>query len=138
MLWSTSPAATELETHVLDWLAELLALPERFLSTGPGGGVLQGSASDAVLVATVAALHRVSGGRSEQDGVGSGRYTVYTSEQTHSSVEKACRVAGLGSAALRKLRVDPAKLAADPAHLAEPSPATRQAFSTEECVCSEV
>ena len=47
MLWATSPAATELETHVLDWLAELLGLPERFRSSGPGGGVIQHTASDA-------------------------------------------------------------------------------------------
>ena len=45
MLWSTSPACTELETHVLDWLRELLGLPDRFASTGPGGGVIQDSAS---------------------------------------------------------------------------------------------
>src|SRR3954454_8907269 len=41
MLWATSPAATELETHVLDWLADLLGLPARFHSDGPGGGVIQ-------------------------------------------------------------------------------------------------
>src|ERR1700761_25419 len=96
MLWATSPAATELETHVLDWLRELLGLPERFGSDGPGGGVIQHSASDAALVALLAALHRASGGATERDGVGAVRYTVYTSGQTHSSVEKACRIAGLG------------------------------------------
>jgi aromatic-L-amino-acid decarboxylase len=119
MLWATSPAATELETHVLDWLATLLGLPEKFRSGTDGGGVIQHSASDAALVALLAALHRVSGGATGKDGVAGGRYTVYTSEQTHSSVEKACRVAGLGSGALRKLRVDPATRAADPSHLAE-------------------
>jgi aromatic-L-amino-acid decarboxylase len=116
MLWSTSPAATELETHVLDWLAELLDLPPA-RSTSAGGGVIQHSASDAVLVALLAALHRVSGGATERGGVGTGRYTVYTSHQTHSAVEKACRVAGLGSDALRKLDVDPATMAARPEHL---------------------
>lgn len=116
MLWATSPAATELETHVLDWLAELLDLPTGLRSTGPGGGVMQHSASDAVLVALLAALHRVSGGSTERDGL-AGRYAVYTSAQTHSSVEKACRIAGLGSAALRKLDVDPSTLAARPEHL---------------------
>lgn len=117
MLWSTSPAATELETHVLDWLAELLDLPVRLRSTSAGGGVIQHSASDAVLVALLAALHRVSGGATERGGVGTGRYTVYTSHQTHSAVEKACRVAGLGSDALRKLDVDPVTMAARPEHL---------------------
>jgi aromatic-L-amino-acid decarboxylase len=117
MLWATSPAATELESHVLDWLATLLDLPVAFRSDGPGGGVIQHSASDAVLVALLAALHRASGGRTEREGVGVGRFTVYTSGQTHSSVEKACRIAGLGSAALRKLDVEPATLAARPEHL---------------------
>jgi aromatic-L-amino-acid decarboxylase len=119
MLWATSPAATELETHVLDWLAELLGLPDRFRSTSTGGGVIQHSASDAALVALLAALHRASSGRVETDGVSDGRFTVYTSGQTHSSVEKACRIAGLGSGALRRINVDPTTLAARPHHLRE-------------------
>ena len=117
MLWATSPAATELETHVLDWFAELLGLPEHFRSTGTGGGVIQHTASDAALVAVVAALHRVSRGATERAGLTEGRYAVYTSGQTHSSVEKACRVAGLGAAALRKIDVDPSTQAAKPEHL---------------------
>ncbi|MDT4948165.1 MAG: aromatic-L-amino-acid/L-tryptophan decarboxylase [Pseudonocardiales bacterium] len=117
MLWATSPAATELETHVLDWLATLLDLPARFRSDGPGGGVIQHTASDAALVALLAALHRASGGRTEHEGVAAGRYAVYTSGQTHSSVEKACRIAGLGADALRKVDVDPQTLAARPEHL---------------------
>jgi aromatic-L-amino-acid decarboxylase len=119
MLWSTSPAATELETLVLDWLADLLDLPARFRSDGAGGGVIQHSASDAALVALLAALHRVSGGRTEHAGVATGRFTVYTSGQTHSSVEKACRIAGLGADALRRIEVDRASLAARPDHLRE-------------------
>ncbi|MGH8959738.1 MAG: aminotransferase class V-fold PLP-dependent enzyme [Jatrophihabitantaceae bacterium] len=119
MLWATSPAATELESHVLDWFASLLGLPDRFRSTGLGGGVIQHSASDAVLVALLAALNRVSEGRTEHAGVGAERYAVYTSNQTHSSVEKACRIAGLGSDALRKLDVDPATHAARCEHLRE-------------------
>jgi aromatic-L-amino-acid decarboxylase len=119
MLWATSPAATELETHVLDWFANLLGLPERFLSTGEGGGVIQHTASDAALVALLAALHRVSAGRTEREGVATGRYAVYTSSQTHSSVEKACRIAGLGSSALRKIDIDPATLAVQPTLLRE-------------------
>jgi aromatic-L-amino-acid decarboxylase len=119
MLWATSPAATELETLMLDWLNQLLGLPASFRSDGPGGGVIQHTASDAVLVALLAALHRISDGRTETAGVATGRYTVYTSEQTHSSVEKACRIAGIGSAALRKLPVDPATQAVRPEQLAE-------------------
>ncbi|WP_460605537.1 aminotransferase class V-fold PLP-dependent enzyme [Jatrophihabitans fulvus] len=119
MLWATSPAATELETHVLDWLADLLDLPARFRSSGTGGGVIQHTASDAALVALVAALHRASGGRTESDGTGSGGFTVYTSHQTHSSVAKACRLAGLGTQRLRLVDVDPAGHAARPEHLRE-------------------
>jgi aromatic-L-amino-acid/L-tryptophan decarboxylase len=117
MLWATSPAATELETHVLDWLATLLGLPETFRSEGAGGGVIQHSASDSALVALLAALHRASGGRTEREGLAAGRFTVYASTQTHSSVEKACRIAGLGSDALRKVDVDPETMAARPEHL---------------------
>ena len=119
MLWATSPAATELETRVLDWLADLLDLPEAFRSTGPGGGVIQHSASDAALVAVVAAIHRASGGRSEAEGVSCGRFAVYASGVAHSSIEKACRVAGLGSKALRLIDIDPTTQAARPDHLAE-------------------
>jgi aromatic-L-amino-acid decarboxylase len=119
MMWATSPAATELETHVLDWLAELLGLPDRFRSgeSPGGGGVIQHSASDAALVAVLAALHRASGGRTEREGVATGQYAVYTSEQSHSSVEKACRIAGLGSDAMRKIDVDTRTHAARPEHL---------------------
>ena len=118
MLWATSPAATELEMLVLDWLGELLGLPARFRSDGPGGGVIQHTASDAALVALLAALHRVSGGSTARGGVGADRrYAVYTSGQTHSSVEKACRVAGLGADALRKIDVRAGDLAARPDHL---------------------
>jgi aromatic-L-amino-acid decarboxylase len=138
MLWSTSPAATELETHVLDWLAELLDLPARLRSTSAGGGVIQHSASDAVLVALLAALHRVSGGATERGGVGSGRYTVYTSHQTHSAVEKACRVAGLGSDALRKLDVDPTTMAARPEHLRARLEADRAAGFTPVMVVASI
>jgi aromatic-L-amino-acid decarboxylase len=138
MLWSTSPAATELETHVLDWLAELLDLPVRLGSTSAGGGVIQHSASDAVLVALLAALHRVSGGATERGGVGTSRYTVYTSHQTHSAVEKACRVAGLGSDALRKLDVDPRTMAAQPEHLRASLEADRAAGYTPAMVVASI
>lgn len=67
MMWSTSPAATELETRVLDWMADLLALPETFTSRAAnGGGAIQGTASESTLVAMVAARHRVGGGTSSR------------------------------------------------------------------------
>jgi aromatic-L-amino-acid decarboxylase len=61
MLWLTSPACTELETHVMDWLVEMLGLPEQFKSTATGGGVIQDSASSATLTALLAARERATG-----------------------------------------------------------------------------
>jgi aromatic-L-amino-acid decarboxylase len=106
MSWVTSPAATELEQHVLDWLAALLGLPESFRSTGTGGGVVQDSSSGANLVALLAALHRASKGATVRHGVEPERATVYVSSETHSSMEKAVRIAGLGSDAVRIVEVD--------------------------------
>jgi aromatic-L-amino-acid decarboxylase len=116
MSWVTSPAATELEQHVLDWFAGLLGLPESFLSTGTGGGVVQDSSSGANLVALLAALHRVSKGTTVRYGVEPDRATVYVSAETHSSMEKAARIAGLGSDAVRIVEVD-GDLAMRPASL---------------------
>jgi len=107
MLWATSPACTELETHVLDWLADALGLPERFTSRGPGGGVIQDTASSATLCALLAARDRVTGGAATADGLPAG-LTVYASSQAHSSVEKAVGIAGLGRKHLRLIEVDEA------------------------------
>ncbi len=116
MLWATGPACTELETVMLDWLAGLLDLPERFRSTGRGGGVIQDSASSATLVATLGALHRASKGRWRTDGIDR-RYRAYTSTEGHSSIEKAARIAGLGADGVRTIEVDPATRAMRPAAL---------------------
>lgn len=105
MLWATSPASTELETHVLDWLVEMCGLPDRFRSDGAGGGVIQDSASSATLVALLAARERATGLRSNEEGLRGG-LVAYTSTQGHSSIEKAARVAGLGSGGLRMIEVD--------------------------------
>jgi aromatic-L-amino-acid decarboxylase len=105
MLWSTSPACTELETHVLDWLVELLCLPQRFLSSGSGGGVIQDSASSATLCALISARERATRGAANRHGVAGG-LAVYASTQAHSSIEKAVRIAGLGTDALRLVAVD--------------------------------
>jgi aromatic-L-amino-acid decarboxylase len=86
MLWATSPAATELETVVVDWMVDLLGLPAGWKTTGPGGGVIQMSASDATLVALVTARERAT---APTDSL-----VVYASDQTHSSLEKGARIAG--------------------------------------------
>ena len=105
MLWATSPACTELETHVLDWLVDALGLPSRFKSASAGGGVIQDSASSAALCAIVTAREQASGGRSNRDGA-DGSLVAYASSQAHSSIEKGVRVAGLGSNQLRAIDVD--------------------------------
>jgi aromatic-L-amino-acid decarboxylase len=105
MLWATSPACTELETHVLDWVAQMLDLPRAFYSDSRGGGVIQDSASSAALCALLAARERATGLRSNREGV-DGSLVAYTSTQAHSSIEKAVKIAGLGTAQLRLIEVD--------------------------------
>jgi aromatic-L-amino-acid decarboxylase len=105
MLWATSPAATELETLMCDWMVDLLDLPRRFHSEGAGGGVIQGTASEATLCAVLAARERATEGRVNRSGA-DGRLVAYTSGQAHSSVEKALRIAGIGSENLRLVATD--------------------------------
>jgi len=105
MLWATSPACTELETHVLDWLVPLLGLPEKFLSTSTGGGVIHDTASSASLCALLAGRERATGYASNSNGC-DGKLVAYCSTQTHSSVEKAAKIAGLGASHLRAIAVD--------------------------------
>ncbi|HUN22451.1 MAG TPA: pyridoxal-dependent decarboxylase [Anaerolineales bacterium] len=105
MLWATSPACTDLETHVLDWLVEMLGLPEKFLSSSSGGGVIHGSASEAMLAALLAARERATQGVTNQLGT-NGNLVAYISTQTHSALEKAVKIAGIGLQNLRKIEVD--------------------------------
>jgi aromatic-L-amino-acid decarboxylase len=105
MLWATSPACTELETHVLDWLVHMLDLPQKFLSTSRGGGVIQDTASSASLCALLAARERATNFASNRYG-GDGRLVAYTSSQAHSSLEKGVQVAGIGRDNLRLIEVD--------------------------------
>jgi aromatic-L-amino-acid/L-tryptophan decarboxylase len=98
MLWATSPACTELETHVLDWLVDMLELPSQFKSSTAGGGVIQDSASSATLVALLAAREQVKADINQ--------LVVYTSNQAHSSIEKAAKIAGLTRENLRFIEVN--------------------------------
>uniref|UniRef100_A0A1J3G4N7 Tyrosine decarboxylase 1 n=1 Tax=Noccaea caerulescens TaxID=107243 RepID=A0A1J3G4N7_NOCCA len=101
--WISSPAATELEMIVLDWLAKLLNLPEQFLSKGNGGGVIQGTASEAVLVVLIAARDNVlrSLGKKALE-----KLVVYSSDQTHSALQKACQITGIHPENCRVLKTD--------------------------------
>jgi len=116
MLWATSPACTEVETHILDWLADMLALPEHFRSTSTGGGVIQDTASSSVLCAILAARERATAFESNKSGAQQ-PLVAYTSREAHSMVEKAIRIAGVGSDNLRFVDVDEVTRAMKPDHL---------------------
>ena len=103
VLWQTSPAATEMETRVLDWLRQMIGMPEGYT------GVIQDSASGAILCAILTAREKATGWGVNADGLKAHPpLAVYTSEQTHSATEKNVKIAGLGLANFRKIPVDKA------------------------------
>ncbi len=111
MLWATSPALTEVESTVLDWLVDALGLPAGWtVQRGPGGGVIQGSASESTQL-----LHVVARERARAAGAGIDDLVAYGSSQAHSSVERGARIAGFRH--IRLVDVDEA-YALDPAALA--------------------
>ena len=99
MLWRTSPAATELEEVVVDWLRQALGLPVAFR------GMILDTASMSSFTAVLAARHRVAP-EVRETGVGSVRLASYVSEQSHSSLEKAVMAAGLGRSSVRRIPAD--------------------------------
>ena len=105
MSWATSPACTELETHILDWLVDMMDLPVKFKSNSKGGGVIQDAASSASLVALLCAREKASNGRTNENG-SNGEFIAYTSSQAHSSIEKAVKIAGIGKNNMRMVDVD--------------------------------
>lgn len=90
--WMSSPAATELESIVMDWLAKMLKLPLCFHFSGGGGGVLQGTTCEGIVCALVAARDRALD-RLGRDHIG--RLVVYGSDQTHCALQKAAQIAGI-------------------------------------------
>ena len=111
MIWETSPAAAELEEKMMIWLRDLIGLPSVF------EGVIQDSASTATLAAILTAREKATGFTGNVEGLKkSGNLRVYCSGQTHSSVEKAVKISGIGSKNLIKISVrddfsmDPLKL----------------------------
>jgi aromatic-L-amino-acid/L-tryptophan decarboxylase len=136
MLWSTSPACTELETHVMDWLVGMLGLPEKFLSSSTGGGVIQDTASSAALCALLAGRERATNYASNKKG-GDGRLIAYASTQTHSSLEKAAMIAGIGVDNLRLIEVDE-NFAMRPDALAGQIEADKQAGLNPCFVCATI
>ena len=135
MLWATSPACTELETLTLDWLVHMLGLPDKFLSSGAGGGVIQDTASSASLCALLAARERTTCSATNQRGC-DGRLVAYASSQAHSSVEKAVKIAGLGEENLRLIPVDDRAYGMRPDALAAQIKQDRQAGKVPCFVCA--
>lgn len=91
MIWETSPAAAELEEKMMNWLKQMIGLPADF------EGVIQDSASTATLAAILTARERASGFRINDEGSAAApNLRIYCSDQTHSSVEKAVKIAGIG------------------------------------------
>jgi aromatic-L-amino-acid decarboxylase len=100
MIWETSPAAAELEEKVMIWLRDLTGLPSGF------EGVIQDSASTATLAAILTARERVTNFSINNEGSEhAGTLRVYCSDQTHSSVEKAVKICGIGRKNLVKISV---------------------------------
>jgi len=136
MLWSTSPACTELETHVMDWLVTMLGLPEKFRSSSTGGGVIQDTASSAALCALLAARERATNYASNKKGC-DGKSIAYCSSHTHSSLDKAAMISGIGVDNLRKIEVDE-NFAMKPGALEKQIEADKRAGLTPCFVCATV
>ena len=133
MSWVTSPACTELEVRVLDWLAKIIGLPASFRSDSTGGGgVIHGTASEAVLAVMVAARERAKAA----EGAGC-ELTAYFSSQAHSSLAKAAAICGLGAENLRQVEVG-RELAIDPGALEAVIEAARAAGRTPFFICATV
>jgi len=111
MIWETSPAAAELEEKVMNWLKKMIFLPESW------HGVIQDTASSSTLCAILTAREKYSGFAVNQSGFnGNEKFRIYGSHETHSSVDKAVKIAGFGIDNLVKVDVDE-NLALDPAAL---------------------
>ncbi len=100
MMWLTSPSATELEEKVMNWLKNMLGLSDEFY------GVIQDTASTSTLVSILIAREKASNFEINTFGFTNKKYTIYCSEEAHSSIEKAVKIAGIGSKNLRKIPVD--------------------------------
>lgn len=101
MLWQTAPSANELETRVLDWIRQALGLPDAFQ------GVIQGSASEATLVATLVMRERALKWTGNSTGLsGRERLRVYTTNEVHSSIDRAMWVSGIGQENLVRVRTE--------------------------------
>jgi len=130
MIWQTSPAAAELEERVLEWLRQMLGLPEGMQ------GVIQDTASTATLVALLSAREYKTGFESNKIGLRK-PLTIYISEEAHSSVDKGAKIAGYGSQNIRRITTDQA-FAMIPEKLEEAIIADKEAGLEPACVVATV
>ena len=100
MMWDTSPSATELEERVVDWLKDELGLPTSWK------GVINDTASIGTICSLLTAREIKSNFSINKSGYNTNKYTVYTSKEAHSSVEKAVKIIGLGSKNLKKIETN--------------------------------
>ncbi len=122
MLWQTSPAATEMETRMLEWLRDGIGLPDDF------HGVIQDSASSATLAAVLVMRERATDWRGNEDGLNAqGQLRVYASAEVHSSVDRAVWVSGIGRNNLVRIPTQGATRSMDPESLAAAIKADRAA-----------
>jgi aromatic-L-amino-acid decarboxylase len=135
MSWVTSPAATELEQVMMDWLRQMMGLPSGFV------GVIQDTASTATLVALLSARERATGGRAGSAGLAAAGaeapLAVYASREAHSSIDKAVKLAGYGLDLLRHIETDDA-FGLRPEALARALEADRAAGVRPACVVASV
>ena len=112
MLWQTSPAATEMETRMMDWLRQALGLPQPFQ------GVIQDSASSATLAAVLTMREKALNWTGNSEGLaGNARLRVYASSEVHTSIDRAIWVSGIGQANLVRVPIKGAQRGMDPAAL---------------------
>ena len=100
MIWQTSPAAAELEEKVMEWLKEMLGLPKNW------SGVIQDTASTSTLASLLTARELKSNYQINKDGFSNQKFRIYCSTETHSSIDKAIKIAGFGIENLIKVSVD--------------------------------
>ncbi|MBK6346665.1 MAG: aminotransferase class V-fold PLP-dependent enzyme [Bacteroidales bacterium] len=101
MIWETSPAAAELEQRVMEWLKNMCGLPAEW------SGVIQDTASASTLAALLTAREKATGFKVNAEGFDRDwKLRIYCSSETHSSIEKAARIAGIGRKNLVKIAVD--------------------------------
>lgn len=101
MQWLTSPAAAELEEQMMNWLKQMLALPDSFT------GVIQDTASTATLCAILTAREQKSKYQINERGFSEAdKFIIYSSSEIHSSIDKAVKISGIGLSNLRKIDVD--------------------------------